>query len=102
MEANLSVALNPQLKGIVLMKLSVHCTVGPCCKALWPNDSRHDRDLEIQHWHLRVLNRVFNFNLNRCPLAVLTQQKAKGRFDNDLFNLIDVDCRTGPFSLQNI
>lgn len=59
-------------------------------------------DEEIWHWQLKALNQVFNFNLSVNPLPVLTQHKARGRSDSDLFNLIDEGCKTGSFSLQSI
>lgn len=48
------------------------------------------------------MNQVFGFNLSMYPLAELTQHKAKGRFDNDFIELIDVDYKTGLFSLQSV
>lgn len=59
-------------------------------------------DVERQHWHLLVMNQVFGFNLSMYPLAELTQHKAKGKFDNDFIELIDVDYKTGLFSLQSV
>lgn len=59
---------------------------------------------EVEMWYLVLqgLESGFQFQFEHVPTDVLTQHKAKGRFDNDLFNLIDEDCKTGPFSLQSI
>lgn len=95
MESNLSIVLNSCLKNILFMKFSVNCTVGPWCEVLWLGDIRDDCRCGGMTLALRVLNQVFNFNLSVYPPAVLTQHKAKGRLDNDLFNLIDVDCKMG-------